>query len=146
LYEWIRRGRLVGAAGQGELSAASANLPDPMKEADDQLQRTRDEFVAASPEGSAVFFLQGWPAVPTRLEKMFDLDGPKFLFSSPPPHRSAGFNWWGLQPELDVSRGLRVSSGNVLALWITPAAVMTLVVGQEYLTWATERYGLGTGH
>jgi hypothetical protein len=140
IYEWIRRGRLISAAG-AEPEPGPANA-EPKLEADAQLERIRVEVVAAAPTGHAVFFLQAWPTVAVRLDKMFDFDGPRFLFSNPPPHRAEGFNWWGLTPELDTSQGLRASMGPRLSLWITPGAVMTLAVGEEYLTWSMQRYAM----
>ncbi len=63
------------------------------------------------------------------------------MFLDPRRQRYAGFGWWGLSPEIDVEGGVRVSSGQ-LSLWITPAGVATVVVTQDYLTWAMDRYSV----
>jgi hypothetical protein len=135
IYDWIRRGRLRGALGPGPESST-----EPKGDADAQLERARVEFVEASATGAAVFWLQAWPDRPTRLERVFDRDGVRGIFLDPPEHRPAGFNFWGMQPDVDAVGGIRVAGGQNVALWITPSAVATLVVGQEYLTWAMERY------
>jgi hypothetical protein len=135
IYEWIRRGRLQAALGTApEVSA------EPKRDADVQMKRVREEFVVAAASGAAVFWLQAWPDRPTRLERIFDRDGVKGMFLDPPPHRAAGFNFWEIQPDVDAAGGIRVSSGENVALWITPSSVATLVVGQEYLTWAMDQY------
>jgi Schlafen, AlbA_2 len=142
VYEWIRQGRLLTEAGSNaDARVLSANS---RQAADAQLERVRSEFIDTAPEGFAVFLLQAWPSIPVRLENMFDLDGPRSLFSNPPPHRSNGFKWWGLEPEADAGQGLRVSRGQTLSLWITREGVMTFALGQEYLTWETRRYGVDT--
>jgi hypothetical protein len=161
IHDWIRAGRLIGQAGVaitsstpegGKLSAVEAPRPPEATsrairtEADAQFGRLRIEFIDVAAEGRALFVLQSWPTIPVRIRGIFDRDGPRSFFSNPPPHRDMGFNWWGyLQPEVDTqTRGLRASSGRT-TWWLTPAAVMTLVVDQEYLTWASDRLGLGLG-
>lgn len=162
IYEWIRTARLMGQAGvevppsssseSGEaLEREAARPPEAtsdavQRDADTQFERVRTEFVDAAAEGRALFVLQSWPTTPVRIRGMFDRDGPRFLFSNPPPHRAMGFNWWGhLQPEVDTqTKGLRASSGRT-GWWLTPAAVMTLVVDEAYLTWASDRTGIGLG-
>jgi hypothetical protein len=134
IYDWIRRGRLQGAAG---IDASVAHGRDA---ADEQLARVQSEFVDASPTGESILFLQAWPESDTRLERMHDHDGVRGLFLDPPEHRWGAFGWWGLAPEVDSSGGLRVSSGRI-SFWVTPDAVATLVVGQDYLSWAMEHFG-----
>jgi hypothetical protein len=132
IYEWIRRGRLLATA---DVESGSG----PRTDADAELDRLRVEFVDAATEGEAIFSMQAWPTSPVRLERMHDYDGIRGLFIEPPEQRWGGFGWWGLQPEVDASGGIRVSSGR-LAFWITPSSVATLVVGQNYLSWAMEQW------
>lgn len=134
VYEWIRRGRL-----QVEAPVTDEGGIAPRDEADEQLSRVRAEFLDVPPAEEALFVLQAWSTISTRLEGIHDQDRVRGLFLNPPKQRWAGFGWWGRRPEVDAGGGLRVSTGEV-TLWVTPSAVATLVVSQNYLTYAMERH------
>ena len=133
IYDWIRRGRIQAATGTETASIASE------EDAAAQLDRVRSDYVEGGPSGEAVFFLQAWPSIATRIEHIHDTDGLRGLFLNPPEQRYAGFGWWGLQPEVDSSGGIRVSR-DAISFWVTPSGVATAVVSQGYLTWAMEHY------
>lgn len=132
IYEWVRRGRL-------QFTPAPPSGLNARRDADAQLDRLGTEFVETAAAHGPIFFVQSWSPTPSRLTGMHDHDGVRAMFLNPPPHRANGFNWWGLQPKVDVSGGIRASSGR-LALWITPTGVATLVLGEEPLTWAMKQH------
>jgi len=91
----------------------------------------------------AYYYLQAGPTTGATLSRFYE-GRPDSLFEvlREPPHiRPMGFGFRiGQRPERTAYDRLRVSQAVGASLSITRSGLLTGILGQEYLTWASERY------
>lgn len=134
IYEWIRRGRLSGAA------VPSQPLSTPAEAVEAELERVR-----VVDEEWPVLVLQAWPEQPSRVDRIHDRQGVHGVLLDPPALRPQGFNFtWTARVDHEPDRGggIRASAGGRESIWVTPAGILTFAGtgGPDLLCWGMQPY------